>query len=67
MNNYSVTVPMSVDNPFKSIRSTDNVSLIVNDGWATFAGNAWCAEDFEQFLKTSVVGLPQYIKAVESW
>jgi len=43
------------------------IALIVNDGWATFTGEADDAEDFEFILRESVEGLPDDFKAVEAW
>ena len=44
-----------------------DLTLIVNDGWATFIGDANTPEEFEQDLLDSIDGLPTGVKAVEVW
>jgi hypothetical protein len=62
---YTATVKM--DEPLKASKSLDNVSLVINDGWATFTGKAESPFEFEFLLLDSIDGMPADIKAVESW
>ena len=62
---YTATVKM--DEPLKASKSLDNVSLVINDGWATFTGKAESSFEFEFLLLDSIDGMPADIKAVESW
>lgn len=44
-----------------------DMTLIINDGWATFIGEANTPEEFEQDLIDSVEGVPEGVKAIEVW
>ena len=67
---YSITVPMPHRDSLKAMSQTSvlfDLTLIVNDGWATFIGDANTPEEFEQDLLDSIYGLPTGVKAVEVW
>ena len=67
---YSITVPMPHGDSLKAMGQTSILSyltLIVNDGWATFIGEANTPEEFEQDLIDSIDGVPIGVKAVEVW
>ena len=65
MKNYTVTVKM--DEPLKATKSLDNVALVINEGWATFTGEAESSFEFEFLLMDSIEGIPNDVKAVEAW
>ena len=65
MTQYTVTVPMKAN--LIATQRLDNISLIVNDGWASFSGDSTSAEDFENMLKNAIEGLPDSFSAVEAW
>jgi hypothetical protein len=65
MKYFSATVKM--DEPLKATKSLDNISLVVNEGWATFSGRAESSFEFEFILMDSVEGMPSNVKAVEAW
>lgn len=65
MKTFSATVKM--DEPLKATKSLDNVSLVINEGWATFTGEAESSFEFEFLLMDSVEGMPADVKAVEAW
>jgi hypothetical protein len=67
---YSITVPMPHGDSLKAMGQTSilsDLTLIVNDGWATFIGEANTPEEFEQDLIDSIDGVPIGVKAVEVW
>lgn len=67
---YSITVPMPHGDSLKAMGQTSilsDLTLIVNDGWATFIGEANTPEEFEQDLIDSIDGVPTGVKAVEVW
>ena len=65
MKYFSATVKM--DEPLKANKSLENISLVVNEGWATFSGKAESSFEFEFILMDSVEGMPSNVKAVEAW
>jgi|TARA_B110000503_G_scaffold29720_1_gene47854 hypothetical protein len=68
--NYSITVPMEKADSLKAVRSTSgltDMTLIINDGWATFIGEANTPEEFEADLIDCVDGIPIAVTAVEVW
>lgn len=69
MTRYTVTVEMPEDDTLKAIAGSKakNFSLVIDNGWATFGGEANTPEDFELDLLESIQGLPTNIKAVEAW
>jgi hypothetical protein len=67
MGMFSVTVPIGDLQVVPSSNPLTSVQLIVNDGWATFNGVAESAEEFEESLRDSIIGLPDCFVAVESW
>ena len=69
MARFTVTVPMPEGDSLKTIKSgkANTFSLLIDDGWATFGGEANTPEEFEIDLLESIEGLPQSIKAVEAW
>ena len=67
---YSITVPMPHGNSLKALGQSSvltDMTLVINEGWATFIGEANTPEEFEQDLIDSVAGIPQVVKAVEVW
>lgn len=67
---YSITVPMPHGNSLKALGQSSvltDMTLVINEGWATFIGEANTPEEFEQDLIDSVDGIPQGVKAVEVW
>ncbi len=67
---YSITVPMPHGNSLKAMGQAHvltDMTLIINDGWATFIGEANTPEEFEQDLIDSVEGVPEGVKAIEVW
>jgi hypothetical protein len=70
MNNYSITVPMEKGDSLKAIKNTSvlsDMTLIINDGWATFIGEANTPEEFEADLIDSIDGISIAVTAVEVW
>jgi hypothetical protein len=68
--NYSITVPMEKGDSLKAVKSTTalhDMTLIVNNGWATFIGEANTPEEFEADLIDTIEGMPIAVKAVEVW
>jgi len=68
--NYSITVPMEKGDSLKAIKSNSaltDMTLIINDGWATFIGSANTPEEFEADLIDSIEDLPAPVTAVEVW
>ena len=65
MKYFSATVKM--DEPLKATKSLDNISLVVNEGWATFSGQAETSFEFEVLLIDAIEGMPSNVKAVECW
>lgn len=64
---FSVTVPIEDLQVVPTSDPLTSVQLIVNNGWATFNGQADSAEEFEEYLRNSIIGLPDCFVAVESW
>jgi hypothetical protein len=67
--NYSITIPMEKGDSLKAIKNTSvlsDMTLIINDGWATFIGEANTPE-FEADLLDSIEGMPMQVTAVEVW
>tara|TARA_B100000902_G_scaffold399509_1_gene470704 strand:- start:5988 stop:6197 length:210 start_codon:yes stop_codon:yes gene_type:complete len=67
---YSITVPMPHGNSLKALGQSSvltDMTLVINEGWATFIGEANTPEEFEQDLIDSVDGIPEGVKAVEVW
>ena len=68
VNNYTVTVKMPEEGNLKAIgKKASTFTLIIENGWATFGGQANTPEDFELDLLENIEGLPSNIKAVEAW
>lgn len=68
VNNYTVTVKMPEDAQLRAVgKKASSFTLIIENGWATFGGKADTPEDFELDLLENIEGLPNNIKAVESW
>ena len=66
---YSVTVAVPKVQTLvpKPNNRLNEFQLVLNDGWATFYGEANTPEDFENDLLEGVHGMPEDIKAVEAW
>jgi hypothetical protein len=61
---------MEKGDSLKAIKNTSvlsDMTLIINDGWATFIGEANTPEEFEADLIDSIDGIPIAVTAVEVW
>ena len=68
MPRYTVTVPMPEGDSLKAIGETASTfDFVIEQGWATFGGEANTPEEFEMDLIDGILGLPETIKAVEAW
>jgi len=68
MPRYTVTVPMPEGDSLKAVGDTaQQFDLVIEQGWATFGGEANTPEEFEMDLIAGILGLPGTINAVESW
>ena len=64
---YSYSTQNDGDSPKAVGTKAKNSSLIIENGWATFGGEANTPEDFELDLLECIEGLPENIKASEYW
>tara|TARA_Y100000385_G_C12824941_1_gene522012 strand:- start:76 stop:285 length:210 start_codon:yes stop_codon:yes gene_type:complete len=63
----TVAVPKGTTLVPKPNNRLHEFQLVLNDGWATFYGEANTSEDFELDLIEGVDGMPDSITAVEAW